>query len=73
MPVKPVLMHDPPSCEFLERNIKAEKIAIEEYMRESSRNDDLVMKTAFHAIGVNEMEHLEMLEDIARKIGCKID
>ncbi len=64
---------DPPSCDFLQRNIKAEKQAIEEYMRESLRTSDETIRTAIHSIGVQEMEHLELLEGIKRKMGCNFE
>ncbi len=65
------LMKDPPTCDFLKENIKAEKEAIESYTVESSRTDDLVWKRAISSISVDEMHHLEILEQIHRDLDCK--
>jgi rubrerythrin len=67
---KPYLMDDPPSCEFLERAVRDEEEAVEMYMSESYRTNDPLSKKAFHAIAVEEMEHLKMFEYMARKIKC---
>jgi rubrerythrin len=62
---------DNPSCPFLKENIAAEKAAIESYSKEASRTDDLVWKRAIRSISIDEMQHLEVLESISKKIGCE--
>jgi len=68
---KPLIIEDSPSCEFLSHNMKAEREAIEQYLHESNRSDDLLMKNVFHYIAIDEMKHLELLEDLHDTLGCK--
>ena len=69
--LKNLTVTDPPSCKFLETNIKAEKEAIEAYMGEWARTDSLVLKGAFENLGLAEMHHLQMLEQMQRDLKCK--
>lgn len=70
---KSLVINDPPSCDFIRRNIKMEEKAIEEYMAEWARTDSLALKAAFENLGIAEMHHLQMLEEIGRSIGCNIE
>jgi hypothetical protein len=67
---KKLVALDPPSCSFLFNNIKDERKAIESYIKESARTDDQVLKVAFHSVAVDEMKHLQLLDEIKRKLGC---
>lgn len=67
---KSYVNEDSPQCEFLTRNIKAERDAVEQYLSESSRSNDIVFKALFHFIASQEMEHLFVLEEIKKKLDC---
>jgi len=68
---KGLVLSDPPSCEFLDENIKDEELAIKTYMAESDRTNDPVLKETFHKLAQDEMNHLHLLESIKKKLSCK--
>lgn len=67
---KKIVLDDPPSCEFVSTSVEDERKAVEEYINESDRTNDPVLKRFFHDIAVEEMKHLNDLESIKEKI-CK--
>lgn len=68
---KKIVLENPPSCEFIFRNIADERKAIHEYLQEARRTAELPLQYVFQKIAEDEMHHLEVLDDLATRIGCK--
>jgi len=65
------VIYDPPTCEFLKANLRAEMDAIEGYSDEANRTSDIVWKRAIQSIANDEMHHREVLEGISKQLKCK--
>lgn len=63
---------DMPSCEFIAKAKSDERVAIETYTGEAERTSDPIMERVFHSVAVEEMGHLEVLDDTEEKAGCKV-
>lgn len=68
---KELVLSDPPSCSFLDMNIKDEETAIKTYMQESERTNDPELKELFKRIAEDEMNHLRLLDQMKRRLLCK--
>ena len=64
------VINDPPTCEFLKDNLKAEMDAIEGYSDEAARTNDAIWKRAIQSIAVDEMHHREVLEALSSAFKC---